>query len=108
MRLGDLRGSYGEARWVTAMIGGHSLHAQYLPSGVTPRFVQGLADAARCGEVNTPEMLMQVLVGWDLLGDDGLPFMIARENLEELPYHALQAILSAIIEDFTGPYQKER
>ena len=108
IRLADLR---KERKTVTFPFADDTVTLTYTPGAVTPelearafavddpkteRYLGGLAD-----------LLAEILLEWDLIGDDDQPFKPTRENLGKLSAAFLGATWRAITSDQTVPKEQE-
>ena len=106
IRLGDLR---KERKRVTFPFAGDTVTLVYTTGAVTPElearafaidddhhYLGGLAD-----------LLTEILVEWDVLGDDGRPLPITREQIGKLSAQFLGMAWSAITSDQRVPKAQE-
>jgi hypothetical protein len=106
IRLKDLE---RDVRTCTVEYEGENAEVTYRPSAYTP-FVEDKLQAAI--ESNRPSsgvarLLSSVLVGWEVLGEDGEAISTDSETLSALPSAFLFAVINAITEDM-GTGREER
>lgn len=72
------------------------LHVSYRPSVLTQR----LGEQIEAGHFAGP--LSKLLISWDLLDDDGVPYELDEEALKDVPTGAMVFVGQAILKDM-GP-----
>lgn len=97
IRLADLA---RQVRTITVRFDGidDALTVRINPHRMTPQKEIAFLAAARADEATraTVELLADVLVGWDLLDDDGRPFPTDAATLGGLPSSLLMATMRAL------------
>lgn len=97
LSLGDLR---SRTRRVAVPVAGETLEVEYRPTALTPGLIAWLRGIEADGQPERlAEVLCQVVIGWDLLGDDGAPLPVTEEVARELPLRLLGVIVRAVLED---------
>jgi len=78
-----------------------TLTVSYRPMGFTPLTEERLQECQEQGRIGRGlvSLLLDCLVGWDLLDDKGKPLAIDNDTLQSLPLNLLARIVSAIGED---------
>lgn len=77
-------------------VGDDNVTIIYKPYAVTTEFSARMEDLARSDEAGIEEyleLLLEVLVSWDLLDDDEQPFPITASTLRETPARFLTDVL---------------
>lgn len=74
------------------------LSVRYSPHRMTPLKEMAFLDAVRSDEATraTVELLADVVVGWDLLDDDGRPLPTDYATLSGMPSALLMAVMHAL------------
>lgn len=90
-----------DTRTLSIPVGDDTLTVTYRPSGLTPATegkLHELASAERAGGMLVT-FLLDMLTGWDLLGEDGAPLPITDEVLSRLPLTFLARLVEALSGD---------
>lgn len=98
LRVGSLSANTAT---VSIEVGDETLNVVYKPSGLTPETEDALyelADAQR-GGATLIAFLQDMLVSWDLLGEDDKPLPVNEATLRSLPVLFLSQIVEAISND---------
>lgn len=76
-----------------------SIAITYRPKIVTPKWQEQIAEAERQGDLNASlyEPLAEALISWDLERDDGTPYPLTREGLQDVPKVVLTSVLVAVL-----------
>jgi len=80
---------------------GDVLHIVYNPqgySGAVEKKVNELRDSEQSAHA-VIELLLTMLIEWDLQNDDGTPFPVEAEPMEQLPTTFLADVMGAIAEE---------
>lgn len=90
-------------RSVVAEWEGESVKVQYRPGANSAAFAIALQEAmegsASGGTRAIVDSLANMMIGWDVVDDDGKPMPISADDLLAYPVGFLSAILNAIAED---------
>lgn len=90
-----------DRRTISLVIGEDTLNITYRPSGMTPESEERLDTFVREKKVGASlvALLLDVLVEWDLLGEDGKPLAVDAATLKKLPLSFLGLLVSEIGKD---------
>lgn len=91
----------GKLRTINVNYLGDNVAITYRPGEMTPRKTSEIVEQAQTGEVANPtvELLLNALVSWEIVDDQGKELPVTRELLEDAPGPFLNAISEAIGED---------
>lgn len=84
----------GARRKITIEYDGEPITIFFSPKNVSEEKLRELQNS----NMSLSELLADVLVDWDIIGEDNKPFPITPENLRTLPIDLLVVIQSAILE----------
>jgi hypothetical protein len=90
-----------DRRTIQVLFGEEILSITYRPSGFTPATEEKLDDLVQGKRIGKPlvDFLLDTLVAWDLLDDQGNVLPISRQVLAKLPLAFLARLFRAITED---------
>jgi hypothetical protein len=84
------------------------LNVEYKPSAITPTLQAEIAKMDFNSMSATVSLMIKILSGWDILGDDGLPIPIDEDTLNGLPIRLLGQINKAVFDDLAPRTQQEK
>jgi hypothetical protein len=98
MRLSELTAA---TRQISVDYYGHAVAVTYLPGALTPEQDDRLQAAQKDGALTDAliDLLVRLLVAWDVMGDDDKALAIEPATLRTLPNALLLQVMTAVQED---------
>lgn len=105
IRLSDIKANI---RKVTFDYEGNEVNIEYKPSAVTPSLQSKIVKMDKNDSMNMVDAIAVMLVGWDVLGDNGKPIAITTATLGALPIKFVAQITQTVFEDMQPGTPEEK
>lgn len=105
IRLSDIR---ADVRTVSFVYDGNDVNIQYKPSAITPVLQSKILKLDTNDSMNMVDVIVNVIVGWDVLDDKGKPIAITTATLGALPIGFVGQIVTSVFTDMQPGTPEEK